>query len=95
MTPNLKRLFDKRRHGGLAGDLADRDLDALFDKHGEALVEALEPFRKVGEALRDQPYVEWLWVQSHSDPNRNVGIHIQHIRAIQDLLTTLEQEAGQ
>jgi hypothetical protein len=42
MTRNLKQLFDKRRHGGLAGDLADRDLDALFDKHGEALVWALE-----------------------------------------------------
>ena len=47
---------------------------------------ALEPFSKVFEVLKGQKHIEYIWVQSHTDPSQNVGIHINDLQAAQQVL---------
>ena len=66
-------------------DLDDRIADLTAER--DRLREALQPFAKVGDALGNtRGIVEWLWIQSHTNPLHNVGIHISHIRNAQAAL---------
>lgn len=42
MGPNLKRLFAEHKNDTVAGERASDWLVDIFDRHGEALIEALE-----------------------------------------------------
>ena len=42
MTPNLKRLFAQAKQDSYQGELASDTLVDMFDRHGEALVDAIE-----------------------------------------------------
>ena len=52
---------------------------------------ALEPFAKVAEAIDGQVWVQYLWVQSRTNPKENICISADHVRAAQAALTATSQ----
>ena len=59
---------------------------ATFDQAREAL----KPFAKVAQALGDTKG-DWLWVQSHSDPSKNVGIRFEDVQNALKALAAMEE----
>ena len=65
--------------------------DALREQN-RVLREALQPFAKVAEAIDGQVWVQYLWVQSRTNPKENICISADHVRAAKAALTATSQE---
>ena len=59
-------------------------------EENKVMREALLPFVKVLDAIGEVPG-DWLWVQSHTDPAKNVGIKVSHLVAAKKALALADK----